>query len=192
MSSKGRLFVVSGPSGVGKTTLIDRFLREDRQTRFSVSCTTRKKREHEEEGKDYYFIDEDTFRQRVAQGGFIEWEEVHGYLYGTPKAEVLGPLKDGIDVLLDVDVKGALRIKEQCPAACLLFIEPPSVEELIRRLSGRGEKEIEKRMERVRQEMALADAFTYRIRNDNIGTAYKAFKKAVMSSREQVHGKDNR
>ena len=188
---KGRLFVVSGPSGVGKTTLIERFLEEDGNSRFSVSCTTREKRGQEKNGKDYYFIDEATFKEMIGNGGFLEWEEVHGYLYGTPVREVREPVEKGIDVILDIDVKGALKVREECEAACLIFIEPPSVDELIRRLSLRGEREIVKRMERVRQEMDRRQFFTYKVKNDKLEQAYQVFKSVITTVREQGYGKDN-
>jgi len=188
---KGHLFVVSGPSGAGKSTIIERFLAEDRTAAFSVSCTTRKKRENEVEGKDYRFIDESTFKKMIEADGFLEWENVHGYLYGTPVDQIAGPLAEGRDVLLDVDVKGALKVRGKCPEACLIFLEPPSVEELVRRLSLRGEKEIEKRMERVREEMAQKGLFTYTVKNDKVDVAYREFQSIIEKVRGQADGKDH-
>jgi guanylate kinase len=188
---KGHLIVVSGPSGVGKTTLIERVLKEEGNILFSVSYTTRVKRQNEVHGKDYYFTDETTFRQMIDNNGFLEWEPVHGYLYGTPIKEISGSIGEGRDVLLDIDVKGALKVKEKCPSACLIFLEPPSVEELKRRLSLRGEKEIEKRMERVREEMTQKPFFTYAVKNDNVDTAYREFQSIIRSVGRQEDGKDN-
>ena len=188
---KGHLFVVSGPSGAGKSTIIERFLAEDRTAAFSVSCTTRKKRENEVEGKDYRFIDESTFKKMIEADGFLEWENVHGYLYGTPVDQIAGPLAEGRDVLLDIDVKGALKVRGKCPEACLIFLEPPSVEELVRRLSLRGEKEIEKRMERVREEMAQKGLFTYTVKNDKVDVAYREFQSIIEKVRGQADGKDH-
>ncbi len=187
---KGRLIVVSGPSGVGKSTLIERILKEEKNILFSVSYTTRTKRKNEIHGKDYYFADESTFRQMVDSNGFLEWEPVHGYLYGTPVKEIAGPINDGRNVILDIDVKGALKVKEKCPAACLIFIEPPSVEELKRRLLLRGEKEIDKRMERVREEMAKRPLFTYAVKNDILEDAYRQFQSIIRSTGEE-NGKNN-
>ncbi len=131
MSNKrGHLFVVSGPSGTGKSSLIERFLAEDASSRFSVSYTTRRKRGQEVDGRDYRFVDEGTFRAMIAKGEFLEWESVHDNLYGTPGKEISGPFRKGIDVILDIDVKGALTVKEKLPEAVLIFVDTPSVDEL--------------------------------------------------------------
>ena len=192
MSNKsGHLFVVSGPSGTGKSSILEMFLRQDKQTRFSVSYTTRAKRDHEVDGRDYHFVDAAKFRAMVGEGEFLEWENVHGYFYGTPRTEVLQPLSEGIDVMLDIDVKGALTVKEKWPEAVLIFIDTPSPEELVRRLSARGEKEIEKRMQRVREEVAKKGLFTYVVVNDTLTRAYAEFKSIIADIRRQ-HGQDNR
>ena len=188
---KGVLIVVSGPSGVGKSTLIDRFLKEDGHSEFSISYTTRQKRAHETDGKDYHFVDEGTFEAMIAREDFLEWEKVHGNLYGTPRTEILAILETGKDIILDIDVKGALNISKQCSAARLIFIEPPSVPELVKRLSLRGEKEIETRMKRVEEEIARKSQFGYTIVNDDLGKAYDTFQKAIDDIRRQDNGKNN-
>jgi guanylate kinase len=189
---KGRLFVVSGPSGVGKSTLLERFLKKNRNVVFSVSYTTRGIRKGEVNGKDYYFINEKTFMEMVEGGSFLEWENVHGYLYGTPKKEVLELLETGKDIFLDIDVKGALNVKKQYPDACLVFIEPPSKDELIRRLSFRKEQEIDMRMRRVEEEIDKKYLFEYTIINDNLEKAYTAFRHIIETVKGKTNGKDNR
>jgi guanylate kinase len=188
---QGHLFVVSGPSGTGKSTLIARFLAEDADSRFSVSYTTRAKRPHEVDGRNYRFVKEETFLAMIESDGFLEWEKVHDYFYGTPKTEVMEPIAEGIDVVLDVDVKGALTIKDKHPEAVLIFVDTPSIEELVRRLSQRGEAEIEKRMKRVREEVALKPLFTYTVINDNINRSYQEFRSIINEVRRLEDGKDN-
>ena len=193
MSNKrGRLFVVSGPSGTGKSSLIEKFLAEDSMCRFSVSYTTRAKRGHEVDGRDYRFVDEGTFRAMIARGEFLEWESVHGHMYGTPRREVEEPLSAGLDVILDIDVKGALTVKEKLPEAVLIFVDTPSMDELVRRLVARGEKEIERRMQRVREEVEKKDLFTCVVINDNLNRAYGEFKSIIAGVRRQQDGQDNR
>jgi guanylate kinase len=189
---KGCLIVVSGPSGVGKSTIIERFLKSDTNSRFSVSYTTRQKRDREINGKDYYFVDSRTFQEMVKKGLFLEWENVHNYLYGTPRQEVLDIMQKGIDVILDIDVKGALSVKEKCANAHLIFIAPPSKEELIKRLTLRGEKEIALRMKSTEEEIAQKDQFEYTITNIKLTQAYEDFKKTIERLRRTVYGKNNR
>lgn len=172
---KGHLFVVSGPSGVGKTTLIERFLKEDSLSRFSISYTTRKQRANELNGREYYFVDRETFERMIAEGHFLEWEKVHGQLYGTPQKEVFDTLRQGIDLFLDIDVNGALRVKERFENACLIFVQPLSQEDLMRRLTMRGEKEIALRMKRVSEEMEKKNLFQYSVINDKLDQAYGQF-----------------
>ena len=146
---------------------------------------------HEIDGKDYHFVDERTFESMIAKRHFLEWEKVHGNLYGTPRAEILAILQTGKDIILDIDVKGAINISGQCAAARLIFIEPPSVEELICRLSLRGEKEIETRMKRVEEEIARKGEFGYTIVNDDLEKAYGRFRKAIDDIRREDNGKNN-
>jgi guanylate kinase len=174
-NKNGHLFVVSGPSGVGKTTLIERFLKEDSSSRFSISYTTRKQRANEVDGHEYYFVDKETFEGMIAEGHFLEWEKVHGQLYGTPQKEVLDALQQGTDLFLDIDVNGALRVKERYENACLIFVEPRSQADLMKRLTLRGEKEIPLRMKRVSEEMEKKNLFQYSVMNDKLDKAYSQF-----------------
>lgn len=183
---------MSGPSGVGKTTLIERFLKDDSSSRFSVSYTTRKQRANEVDGKDYYFVDNDAFQRMVQEGYFLEWEKVHGQLYGTPEREVLQALEQGIDLFLDIDVNGALRVKDRFGSACLIFVAPPSQDVLYKRLARRGEKEIALRMKRVNDEMNKKYLFQYSVINDKLEQSYRDFKEIIETVRREVHGKDYR
>jgi guanylate kinase len=187
---KGHLFVVSGPSGVGKTTLIERFLRDDSSSRFSVSYTTRQRRANEVNGRDYFFVDTETFEQMIEEGHFLEWERVHGQLYGTPQKEVLDALQEGIDLFLDIDVNGALRVKKRFENACLIFVEPLSQADLMKRLALRGEREVSLRMTRVSQEMERKYLFQYCIINDKLEEAYRDLIKIIEDVRRKDNGKD--
>lgn len=182
---KGRLFVVSGPSGSGKSTFIQRLLAEDGKCAFSISYTTRERRPQETDGKDYYFVDEETFASMAEKGGFLEWEKVYNNLYGTPKSEIFQALHKGLDIVLDIDVKGALNVKREYPRACLIFIEPPSREELVRRLTGRGEKEIDRRVGMSQEEIDKKRFFDYTVLNDDADNAYKRFKEII----EHIRGR---
>lgn len=183
--------MVSGPSGAGKSTIIKRFLSEDKKSTFSISYTTREKRPKEIDGKDYFFVDETAFREMVKNNGFLEWEKVYSYLYGTPKKEVFETLDDGMDIFLDIDVKGALNVKKHYSDACLIFIEPPSKEALRARLFLRGEKEIDIRMKRVEEEIEKKRFFDYIIINENSDKAYSDFTSTIENIREKKYGKDN-
>lgn len=188
---KGVLIVVSGPSGAGKSTLIERFLREDGKSSFSVSYTTRQKRDHEIDGRDYHFVSKERFKEMIGKDSFLEWESVHSYMYGTSKEEVLKILNTGKDIILDIDVKGALNIQNKCSNACLIFIEPLSTEELIRRLALRGEQEIDLRMKRVKEEIASKALFRYTITNDELEKAYNMFRETISEIRRNTNGKNN-
>ncbi len=191
-SRKGRLFVVSGPSGVGKSSIIHWFLGRDGNVRFSVSCTTRRKRPQETEGEDYFFVDDATFQAMVKNNDFIKWENVHAYYYGTPRKQIMDTLSEGLDVILDIDVKGALRVREQCPQACLIFIEPPSKKELVGRLELRGEKDLGLRMKRVEEELERKSFFDYTIVNDTLQKACRDFKNIIDTVRRTPDGKNYR
>ncbi len=187
-NSRGHLFVISGPSGTGKSSLIERLLKEDGACDFSVSYTTRARRPHEVEGRDYFFVDTPTFQTMINEEQFLEWENVHGYFYGTPRAGIAKSLDQGRDVVLDIDVKGAVAVKERSPEAVLIFVDTPSVDELIRRLQVRGEKEIEKRMQRVQEEVAKKPLFTYVVINDTLDRAYGELKSIITGVRRQQDG----
>lgn len=173
----GRIVVISAPSGAGKTSITRRMLEKHPKWAFAVSATTRARREREKHGEDYYFLDEDDFRRRVAAGEMVEWEEIYGNLYGTMRLEVERLLEDeGVErILFDIDVKGALSLRKAFPSeAVLIFIAPPSMEELERRLSSRkteSEGAIRRRLERASMEMEQRMEFDHVIVNEEIDTA---------------------
>ncbi len=166
-----QLVVLSAPSGAGKTTIARMLAERNPDFRISISATTRKPRFNEKDGVDYHFISEKEFQERVRKGDFLEYEQVHGYYYGTLKSAVEELLRQGYTVIFDIDVNGALNIKKHFPNAILIFIRPPSLEELKRRLRKRqtdDPKEIEKRLKRLPEEYAKAVFFDYDVVNNDL------------------------
>ncbi|MFL6662760.1 MAG: guanylate kinase [Rhizobacter sp.] len=186
MEYPGNLFVVAAPSGAGKSSLVKSLLELDSHLVVSVSHTTRKPRGQEQDGREYHFIDEKTFRKMVAAGDFFEWAEVHGHLYGTSKAGVESLVAGGQDVVLEIDWQGALQIKKLFPNAVLIFILPPSYGELAQRLHRRGEDRpdvIAQRLGNARHEVAQARHFDFVIINGLFETAVFDLKTVVHSQR---------
>jgi guanylate kinase len=182
--NQGKLVIVCAPSGSGKTTIVRAVLQEIKELQFSVSATSRKVREGEVHGKDYYFIPEDEFKSRIEKGDFLEWEEVYsGSFYGTLKSEVNRICDQGLHVIFDVDVIGGLNIKKQYPDNALaVFIRPPSIEELRNRLMGRGTETpetLEKRIAKAEYEIGFADQFDLIIVND-------VLEQAISETLEQI------
>ena len=179
------LLVISSPSGAGKTTLTHRLLQEFPELRFSVSHTTRRPRANEVDGQDYHFVSEESFRQVLQDDGFAEWAEVHGNLYGTSVAEIERARTAGKSgVLFDVDYQGARQIKEKFPHAVGVFILPPSMEELRRRLDGRGSDDAEsrkRRFEKAREEIGHYPFFDYMIVNDDLQQALAQLRGIVLA-----------
>ncbi len=174
MSATPRLFVISGPAGVGKGTLVARVreLRPDLDE--TVSATTRSPRPGEVEGVSYHYLSDEEFARRVAAGDFLEHAEVHGHSYGTLRSEVESRIARGRSVILEIDYQGAFQVRETFPAAVLVFIEPPSFEELERRLRGRGtedEEHIELRLHNARHEIEIGEQYDVRIVNDEVERA---------------------
>jgi len=186
MDYPGNLFVVAAPSGAGKSSLVKSLLELDSHLVVSVSHTTRAPRGQEQQGREYHFIDEPTFRAKIAHGDFFEWAEVHGHLYGTSRAAIEQRIAGGQDVVLEIDWQGALQIKRLFPNAILIFILPPSWDELLQRLERRGEDRpdvIAKRMENARIEVAQARHFDFVIINALFETAVFDLKAIVHSQR---------
>jgi guanylate kinase len=186
MQTPGNLFVVAAPSGAGKSSLVKALLELDSHLDVSISHTTRRPRGQEQDGREYWFVDEPTFRAMVEHGDFFEWAEVHGNLYGTSRKAIEARLQRGEDVVLEIDWQGALQIKQLFPDAVLIFILPPSYEELLQRLQRRGEDQpdvIEQRMANARLEVAQARHFDYVIINALFETALFDLKTVVHSQR---------
>jgi guanylate kinase len=180
---RGRLFVISGPSGSGKTTLVSR-VKDMPGFFYSVSVTSRPPRPGEREGKDYYFVTRDHFEKMVSEDTFAEHASVAGNLYGTPKAPLVEALAAGRRAIVDIDVQGAMQIKERLRDAALVFIEPPSMEVLEERLRRRGterEEAIERRLELARREMEYAKQYDYRIVNDDLERAVRELREILLS-----------
>ena len=179
---QGKLVVVSAPSGSGKTTIAREIMRRNPSLTFSVSATTRAKRANEVDGKDYFFLTKEEFKQKVAADEFVEWEEIYGDLYGTLKSEVERALAAGRNLMFDVDVNGGLSIKHEYPQALIIFIKLPSIEALRQRLANRrteDEPTIAKRMERVPMELEKGKQFDYQVVNDDLSRAVEETEKIV-------------
>ena len=186
MEYPGNLFVVAAPSGAGKSSLVKSLLELDSHLVVSISHTTRTPRGQEQNGREYLFVDEPTFRGMVAVGDFFEWAEVHGNLYGTSRAAIEQRVASGQDVVLEIDWQGALQIKQIFPNAILIFILPPSWEELAQRLNRRGEdapEVIAQRMANARIEVDQARHFDFVIINALFETALFDLKAIVHSQR---------
>lgn len=186
MDYPGNLFVVAAPSGAGKSSLVNSLLELDQHLVVSISHTTRAPRGQEQSGREYQFIDEPGFRAMVERGDFFEWAEVHGHLYGTSRAAIESRVQGGQDVVLEIDWQGALQIKQLFPNAILVFILPPSWDELRQRLLRRGEdpgEVIERRMANARVEVAQARHFDFVIINALFEAALFDLKTIVHSQR---------
>ena len=186
METPGNLFCVAAPSGAGKSSLVKALLELDSRLDVSVSHTTRAPRGQEQNGREYWFVNEPSFRAMIEREEFFEWAQVHGHLYGTSRKAIEARLERGEDVVLEIDWQGALQIKQLFPHAVLIFILPPSWEELRQRLTRRGEDRpdvIETRMANARQEVAQARHFDFVIINALFETALFDLKTVVHSQR---------
>jgi len=174
MTKRGKLLVLSGPSGCGKGTVLRALMEGRSDMVFSVSATTRAPRPGEVDGREYYFVSRERFMEMVERGELLEHAEFVGNCYGTPKAPVLTQLEAGRHVLLDIEVQGAAQVKKAMPEAVLVFLAPPSLEELERRLRGRGtetEEKIQGRLKTAEYEMTLAGEYDYTVVNDEVARA---------------------
>lgn len=188
---KGNLFVLSGPSGAGKGTLVKRVLQRVPDAWVSVSATTRQPRPGEVDGSDYFFLDQPRFDELVSQGGFLEWAHVHGNSYGTLRSRVQDRIDHGSQVILEIDVQGAFQVKKAMPEAHLIFIEPPSLEELERRLRGRGtetEEVICNRMKTAEVELARKMEYDVQVVNDELERATEELVSYIGSFADDMRG----
>ena len=189
MTAQPLVLIVSGPSGSGKSTLVEKIL-ELPGTMLSVSCTTRRPRKTESEGKWYNFVTEAEFQQMVGRGEFLEYAQVFGKnWYGTPRKSVDDALAKGKDLVLEIDVQGALQVKQKLPGAVAIFILPPSRDELERRIRARGqdsEDEIHRRLERARQEMLNYSSYDFAVINDDLARAGHEVQAIALGSRCRV------
>ncbi len=183
MKNKGKLFVISGPSGVGKTTIRNEILKTYENFWYSISMTTRKKRENEKNKIDYYFVTKEEFIKNIKENNFLEYAEVYkGIFYGTPKNKVIEKLNQGTNVILEIDVKGALNIQNEYNEAILIFICPPDIQELKKRLLQRqtdNAKVIEERINKAEYEISFKNEYDYIITNNNLEIAIKEIKQII-------------
>ena len=186
--NKGKLFVITAPSGAGKTSLIEALTRDDPSLRLSTSYTTRLPRPGEKDGVDYHFVDDAAFLAMRGRGEFLESAEVHGYRYGTSKRVITEALARGEDLILEIDWQGAQQVRRIYPGCVGVFILPPSVGELERRMRSRGqdsEEVIRRRLDNAREELAHADEFEYRIINKDFDTARRELARVIAVEREK-------
>ena len=180
----GKLFVLSGPSGAGKGTLRERALTNIPNLVYSISCTTRQPRPGETDGREYRFISHEKFTEDIQQGLFLEYAHVHDDFYGTLKADVIRELEAGNDVLLEIDVQGAMQVRKKMPEAVLVFIDVPSVDELERRLRSRHtetEEALQHRLANALKELELKHEYDYVIVNEDIETASAELRRVILS-----------
>jgi len=186
---KKKLFVLSGSSGVGKGTVINGFLKRNPNFSLSISCTTRKMRQGEVDGVNYFFLSKEEFNQSIKNNEFLEWAEFAQNCYGTKRAFVEKCLNNGKDLILEIETKGALKVKEQMPDAVLIFIAPPSSEELEFRLRNRhteDEATIQKRLSEVREEIERAKNYDYTIINDDLERAISELETIIKKEVKNV------
>ena len=186
MSDCGKLIVVSGPSGAGKSTVISRVMEADKSVVFSVSATTRKPREGEQEGVDYFFTDIGLFQKMIDSGALLEYARYVDNYYGTPKASVEQNLKKGLSVLFDIEVQGAMQVKARCPDAILIFVIPSNFSEIERRLHARGtdsEEKILQRIQTAKIEYSMARNYDYIVINDDPNLAAYEIKSIITAEK---------
>ena len=183
---KGLLIVISGASGTGKGTVCKELLARERGVAFSVSATSRAPREGEQDGREYYFRTRAEFEAMIAEGAFLEYADVYGNYYGTPLAPIEARRSAGEDILLEIDTQGALNVMERCPDGTFIFLLPPSLEELRRRITGRGtesEESLARRLAAARDEIRLGRRYRYAVLNDTVEDATARIQTIIAAER---------
>lgn len=181
---KGLLIVVSGPSGTGKGTVCGELLDSMPELAYSISATTRAPRAGEVDGKNYYFLTKERFEELIAEGGFLEYANVYGNYYGTPLVKIQERLAEGDDILLEIDTQGALEVMKKCPDGLFIFLLPPSLGELERRIRGRGsetEESLKKRLGNAKAEIAVGEKYKYVVVNDTVKKAVARIKSIIVA-----------
>ena len=190
MKNKGDIFVISAPSGTGKTTLVRLLLSRFPTLSFSISYTTRLPRPGEVDGQHYFFVSEKEFKRSIARGEMLEWAKVYGHYYGTPLHFVKEKIAAGKDVILDIDIQGAQEVKKKIPEAILIFIIPPSWEELQRRITNRSTDSLEvikKRLKAARKEIKVARVFDYIVINDILENALQELTSIIQATKARTN-----
>ena len=186
LKAKNNLIIFTGPSGVGKGTIVEKLFKGLEDIKFSVSCTTREKREGEEEAKNYFFKSKEEFDQMIEKDELLEWAEFVGNKYGTPRDFVEKTLAEGNDVFLEIEVQGALQVMQKFPQAISLFLVPPKFEDLEARLRQRGtesEEVLQERLKKAKEEMNYIGDFSFVVTNDNINEAVETVQAIILQSR---------
>ncbi len=189
MKKKGVLLVVSGPSGAGKGTLCKALRQNHPEILISISATTRSSRAGEQDGVNYFFIDKENFEKRIDQEDFLEYAQVYDNYYGTPKAFVIERLMEGTDVLLEIDIQGALQVRKKYPEGVFIFVLPPSMKELKNRIVGRGsetKESLEMRFSSAYEEIDFVKKYDYYIINDTVEEAVHKFESIISAEKSRV------
>lgn len=189
MKNKGMIIIVSAPSGAGKTTICSALMKSDKNIVYSVSTTTRSPRKGEKNGREYFFVDEETFRKDIRKKMFVEWAKVHDHFYGTSKKFLNETISSGKDVLLDIDVQGAIKIKKQYKDALMIFITAPSIKVLKERLIKRNKDSLDVirvRLANARKELTYLPKYDYLILNDKLDKSIENIKSVINAERISI------